>query len=95
MERLRAANENTPLQVGDWVSVVAENVLSMLEENLGRPPYVVARIEGEVAHIVARKDYKVGMNVPLTAREGRATFSSWGISSKDLKIELKPTIVKK
>ena len=96
IDPLADANDNMSLLIGDWVRIKDEVIQQLISDHLeSRPPFILARIEGDLAYIVPRSVYKPGMHVPITPMEMKAkTVPSWGIPISSLKLEIKPSIVK-
>ncbi|MBI5457026.1 hypothetical protein HY969_04795 [Candidatus Kaiserbacteria bacterium] len=65
------ANDNMPLLVGDWVVAKGESYAEYLRVALKtKGPYVIARRVGDEMYLVARRDYKVGMILPIERQFG-------------------------
>ena len=91
---LKENNDNLPPQVGDWVSVTHEGRRQNVARHVGADTFTVARIEGRIAYLVARTDYKRGMDVPIRPSDMHPNMPpAWGVSIDELNIELKPKLV--
>jgi hypothetical protein len=90
----RENNDNQSPQVGDWVKIKNEGRRQLVARHLDSDKFTVGRIEGKIAYLVARTDYKRGMDVPIRPLDIKPnSVPAWGVSLDELQIEYKPKVV--
>lgn len=87
-------NDNQPAEIGDWVTVRDPELQSKAAAHLDSDRFTVARVEGDTAYLVARTDYKRGMQIPIRPLEMRDDMPPvYGVTKAELQIEQRPRAV--